>query len=267
MEELTGKFYDLVTKKEILRQKIEPYKIYLYIEDDYCGSARMVTFDAKGIMIDSTYVSYKEKLSMLEEVVKAKYINLGNTNVEVEFEDMFNFNRLQIRMPHIMVTYTNDEGEIVQEMLNENTMENMMYMDEQGNITINANNSYIGNDDYMSKSEIREDYRTSRREEKVNHTLFSEDVKSPSQFELNFKDNDFGNFDIEKFINVSQMSNYKISIEQFGFTGKYDLGNPQDVERFKKDIVSMPKNEKEAQQREKAKKEKEQEDMLGEDRI
>ena len=43
--------------------------------------------------------------------------------------------------------------------------------------------------------------------------------------------------------------------------------NYPNEERFKKDIVSMPKNEKEAQQREKAKKAKEQEDMLGEDRI
>ena len=186
---------------------------------------------------------------MLTEVVKAKYINLGNNNVTVEFEDMIHFDGLQIRMPHIMVTYTNAMGEVVQEMLNENTMENMMFRDEQGNITIDANNSYIGNDDYINKSKIREDFRTSRSEEKINHTSFSMDTKSYSKFEINFKDNDFGNIDIEGLKNVSQMPNWKISIDQFGFTGKYDLGKEEDMERLKKDILSMPKNAKEAQER------------------
>lgn len=262
MKELTGKFYDLVTKKEIPREKIEPYKIYLYIEDNYCGSARMVTFDTKGIMIDSTYINYKERLSMLKEVVKAKYINLGNTNVKVEFEDMIYFDSLKIRMPHIMVTYTNDEGKIVHEMLNENTMENMMFMDEQGNITIDANNSYIGNDNYINKSEIREDFKASRNEEKISHTSFSMGAKSHSKFEINFKDNDFENIDIEGLKNVSQMPNWKISIDQFGFTGKYDLGKKEDMERFKKDILSMPKNSKEAQERKKTPIQKEQEEIL-----
>lgn len=261
MEELTGKFYDLVTKQEVPREKIEPYKIYLYIEDNYCGKARMVTFDTKGIIIDSTYISYREKLNMLIEVIKLKYINLGNTNVKVELEDMISLDGIQINIPHISVTYINVKGKIVQGMINENTMESMIHMDEHGNVTIEVNNAYIGNDD--NKSKIREDFKTSQKQEKRKQSLISFNSNSNSNFEINFKDNEFSNIDIAGLQNVTQMPGWKVSIDQFGFTGKYDLSNPEDMERFKTDMKEMPKNSKEAQKKEEGKTRKEEEEVRG----
>lgn len=251
MEELTGKFYDLATKQEIPKEKLEPYKMYMYIEDDYCGSARMLAFDKEGTIIDSTYMNYKEKLIMLTEIIRLKYMNLGNTDVHVKFQDTISIDKLQIRMPHILVTYINANGEVVEEMLNENTMENMMDIDEQGNITIDANNSYIGNDDYINKSGIRNDLNRRMNGEEIEdeHISLNLNLDSHSKFEINFKDNEFENIDISGLENASEIPNWKVSIDQFGFKGNYDLSDPKDMERFKTDIKAMPKNAREAQER------------------
>lgn len=257
--------YDIETKQKISIENIEPYKIYLYIEDNYCSTARLVGFDENKNMIKQTYISYEEQLRVAVDLIKAKYKNLGVANLEVKPNSIATVCGMKLEMPHISVKYDNLDGKEVEEILNENTLEKMVEIDETGKISININHLNIGDNGIESKEDIRE--KVSRQAENKedrteNDNISANRSKGPnrgqskvlnnfsnsnpnSKVTINFINNDITNMDISSFAQISENPNCKISLNQFGFARNYDFEKPEDVEQFKKDLEIMPKSRNE----------------------
>lgn len=260
--------YDIETKQKIPIENIKPYKIYLYIEDNYCSTARLVGFDENRNIIKQTYISYEEQLGVAVDLIKAKYKNLGVANLEVKPNSIATVCGMKLQMPHISVRYDNLDGEEVEEILNENTLEKMVEIDETGKISVNINHLNIGDNGIESKENIRktvsrqaenngdrgesdnisanESKARNRDKSKVLNNFSNSNPKS--KVTINFSNNDITNMDISSFAKISENPNCKISLNQFGFSKNYDFGKPEDVEQFRKDIEIMPKSKNENMQ-------------------
>lgn len=256
--------YDIETKQKVSIEDVKPYKLYLYIKDNYCSTARIVGFDENKNIIRQTYISYEEQLKVAVDLIKAKYMHLGYTNLEVKPNSIASVCGMKLQMPHISVKYNNLDGEQVEEILNENTLEKMVEVDETGKINININHLNIGDNRAENKEDIRKkvsrqtenkddiveyDNMSENRPQRVNigkSSILNNFSNSNAKVTINFVNNDITNMDMSSFAEISKNPNCKISLNQFGFSRNYDFGKPEDVKRFRDDIQDMPKNQKEA---------------------
>lgn len=257
-----GRIYDLETKQEVFPKDIEAYKMYLYVKNNFCSTARIVGFDESGNIINEKYMTYKEQLEVATDLIKAKYIKMGITDIEAVPSDVFSINNMKLQVPHIFVRYTNLDGEKVEKILNENTLEEMVKIDDLGNISISINNMVIGDNEYTTRAQTRTEFNESEadnsnksnkmhnNEQNSNRTsnlLLKPHFSENSNIKLTLTDNDFQGADLAGLVEMSSYSNCRVSINQYGFKGEYDFSNPEDAIRFKNDIKAMPRTRAQSQ--------------------
>lgn len=143
MDEQEYEIYDIITKQKIDKSQVKPGKSYIinYTKDKW--KIRRVVFDENGKIKNEYYIKLEDRQEAIKDTIISILKSKGNTDIQIDYDDAIRLNGIEIKMPVFNVKYKDTQGITRERILDEQSLKDILILDENGNENIVLNNSNI----------------------------------------------------------------------------------------------------------------------------